>query len=137
MNDLRIHLKPLEREGTIELWDDTQIEAGMEWRKQIESAINRACVTVLLVSPHFLASDFISNNELPPLLASAEKEGMVVIPLLISPCRFTKTPSISRYQAINDPTKTLQELSEAEKNRVLVKLADRIEQYLIKSKGRA
>lgn len=127
---LRPHLRPLERQGSIEIWDDTQIQAGMKWRDQINAAITRARVAVLLVSPHFLASDFIIANELPPLLDSAEREGLTVLPLIVSPCRFTKTPSISRYQAVNDPRSTLQELSEAERNRRLVELTDRIEQCL-------
>ena len=127
---LRPHLRPLERQGSIEIWDDTQIQAGMKWRDQINAAITRARVAVLLVSPHFLASDFIILNELPPLLDSAERDGLTVLPVIVSPCRFTKTPSISRYQAVNDPSSTLQELSDAERNRRLVELTDRIEQCL-------
>ena len=127
---LRPHLRPLEHQGSVEIWDDTRIRAGMKWRQEIESAIERARVAVLLVSPHFLASDFIVSNELPPLLDSAEVDGLTVLPVIVSPCRFTKTPSISRYQAVNDPRSTLQDLSEAERNWKLVELTDRIEQCL-------
>lgn len=127
---LRPHLRPLERQGTVEIWDDTRIQAGMKWKDQINAAITRARVAVLLVSSHFLASDFIVSNELPPLLDSAERDGLTVLPLVVSPCRFTKTPSISRYQAVNDPRSTLQDLSDAERNWRLVELTDRIEQCL-------
>lgn len=127
---LRPHLKPLERQGTVEIWDDTRIQAGMKWKEQINAAISRARVAVLLVSPYFLASDFIVSNELPPLLDSAESEGLTVLPLIVSPCRFMKTPSLSRYQAVNDPRSTLQDLSEADRSWRLVELTERIEQCL-------
>ena len=32
---LQVHLKPLEREGLFERWDDTMINAGEKWRDEI------------------------------------------------------------------------------------------------------
>ncbi len=64
---LQAHLKPLERAGLVDRWDDTRIEAGDEWRKEIRQALDAARVVVLLVSADFMASDFIAKDELPPL----------------------------------------------------------------------
>jgi len=36
---LQTHLKPLEREGSIERWDDTMINAGENWREEIRKEI--------------------------------------------------------------------------------------------------
>ena len=64
-------IAPLEREGRIERWDDTRIRPGSEWRSEIKQALERARAAVLLISADFLASDFIQDNELPPLLSLA------------------------------------------------------------------
>ena len=55
-------MKPLQRESLVELWDDTQINAGDHLKAAIEAALNRAAITVLLLSADFIASDFIKKT---------------------------------------------------------------------------
>ena len=123
---LQVHLKPLERTGAIEWWDDTRILPGMAWRDEIEKALNAAAIGVLLVSADFLASDFIANHELPPLLAAAQDKGLTILSLIVGPSQFQNTPELSRFQAVNDPAQPLIGLPKAEQETVLLKLADRI-----------
>jgi hypothetical protein len=126
LNRLRVHLKPLEREGLIDLWDDTRIAAGSLWREQIDAALDSARVAVLLISADFLASDFIIDNELLPLLDAAERDGCTVLPLLVQPSLFEQTPQLNRFQTVNRNAPPLSDLPTADRERVLVALAKEI-----------
>jgi hypothetical protein len=126
LEPLRDHLRSLERDHAIEVWDDSQIRPGTNWRGAIEDAIKNAKVAILLVSARFLASDFIALNELPPLLRAAQEDGARILPVIVSPCRFEKT-SLSEFQAVNDPQKPLSDIKGANRDRVFIKVADEVD----------
>ena len=128
---LRVHLKPLERDFAIDIWDDTRIDPGAKWKDEIKRALESAKVAVLLVSADFLGSDFIASDELPPLLSAAEVRGTRIIPLHLSPSRFRKTPSLAQFQSINDPATPLINVPVGEQEAVFVKLADALEAHLV------
>ncbi len=104
---LLVHLKPLERDGLIDLWVDTRLRPGDRWKKEISAALERAQVAILLISADFLASDFITNDELPPILTAAEQKGTRIIPIILKPCRFARDKNLRHFQAINDPGHSL------------------------------
>lgn len=78
---------------------------------------------MLLVSQDFIASDFIAANELPPLLAAAEKRNTVILLVLISPCTWE---ALSKYQTVNPPSKTLVEMNTAQREKVWIKVVESI-----------
>src|SRR3954447_22482207 len=81
---LKVHIAPY-IDGAIEEWhwDDTQIQTGVQWRKEIDEALRRASAAILLISADFMASRFIRDNELPPLLEAVEKNGIRIIPVVL------------------------------------------------------
>ncbi len=93
------HLAVLEREGRIELWEDGRIRAGTPWLSEIEAAIARAKVAVLLVSVDFLNSGFIRDSEVPVILARQQAEGLHVVPVIARSCGWTKVAEIASLQA--------------------------------------
>ncbi|WP_418138466.1 TIR domain-containing protein [Marinomonas sp. RS-M-Aa-14] len=111
---LAVHLKPLEKKGLIEAWSDTRISAGELWKTEISKALDQAQVAVLLISADFLASDFIVDNELPPLLEKAKSDGATIIPVILKPCRFVREETLAKFQAINSPEEPLIAASEHE-----------------------
>ena len=126
---LQVMLKPLIRSGKLAVWDDTKIKPGAKWRDEIRSAVARAKVAVLLVSPQFLASDFIDNDELPPLLAAAEAEGLTVLWIPVEDSLYEET-AIAEYQAVIPPDRPLVAMSDSERGQALVKAAKAIKEAL-------
>ena len=122
---LQVHLKPLEREGNVKVWDDTKISSGQRWKEEIGIAVQRAKVAILLISADFLASDFISTDELPPLLEAAEAGGAVVLPVIVSPCLFNES-RLSEFQAVNSPDMPLTAMNMTEKEKVFVDVSRRV-----------
>ena len=71
---------------TLEIWSDDRIEAGADWEQDIEQAMERATVAILLISMNFLISDFITNKELPRLLQRRQTEGLTIFPIIAKDC---------------------------------------------------
>jgi hypothetical protein len=124
---LKRHLKPLVREGRLDYWDDTHIRPGDDWQQEIRTALDTAQAAVLLISADFFASDFIDENELPPLLAAAQARGVRILPVILSASRFARNPELARFQAVNSPDRPLNKLPEGEQEEVLERLAGTIE----------
>lgn len=127
LNRLRVHLRPLERDLSIDLWHDTRIKAGKRSREEIAAAIDAANVAILLVSADFIASDFIAANELPPLLKAGKQRGMTILPVILGHCRFAHSRELSEFQAVNNPSRRLAGLPVAERERIWLKVSESVE----------
>jgi hypothetical protein len=128
LDQLLDHLKPLKRAGTVSEWSDKQIAPGSEWFVEIQTAIARSKVAVLLVTSNFLASDFIHEHELAPFLKEAEQGGVRVLWIPIRACSWQETP-LKKYHAVCDPNKPLAEMK-AERDKVWVKVCEAIKEAL-------
>lgn len=85
LDKLREMLAPSKKHD-YSLWRDTGLEVGGEWEKEILEAQDKCDFGLLLVSPAFLASKFISEKELP-IFVSGDKPS---IPVMLRPVDFQK-----------------------------------------------
>ncbi len=70
-----------------ELWKDSAIAAGEDWEQQIEQAIEQCDFGLLLISPAFLASKYISRKELP---AFVDDQNKPFIPVMLQQVDFAR-----------------------------------------------
>lgn len=135
---LMVHLRVLERQdpGPIQIFTDQGISPGESWWEQIQSEISKAAVVILLVTPDYLASSFLMQGELPQILAHAEDDGAVILPLLVKPSTFDIVPGLSRFQVLNPTHKTLAEMRPAERDRFLTSVAETVEQVVRRRRER-
>jgi TIR domain len=76
------HLGALERWQLVHAWTDGRIGAGASWEDEIDRALGEAKAAVLLVSPAFLASQYIWDVEMERIEAHRR-----------TACRFTRLSS--------------------------------------------
>jgi len=128
LNDVQRHFKPFL--SKIDYWDDSKILPGQKWKEEIRSAITETKVAILLVSTDFLGSDFIATNELPPLLNAAEKEGAVILIVILKPCLFEEFDELNQFQAMNPPSRPITKMDYDEKEELFVNLVRQTKRIL-------
>jgi hypothetical protein len=128
LDEFRKHLKPYERKYSIEPWDDRNIQAGEKWFEEIEKARDSAAVAVLFVTPDFLASDFIREHELIPILRR-EKESKIRVLWIPVKSSSYKLYSIKDDQALIDPKHPLSEKL-SERDKIFVEICEKIDGIL-------
>ena len=125
LNEFKTILSPMMRNKTLDVWFDRKIKPSQEWRKEIDLALAATKVAVLLVSPNFLASDFVMSEEFPYLLKVARTEKVKLLWILLSSCLYEETP-LKDYQAAHNISKPLASLSESERHEVWVMICKHV-----------
>ncbi len=95
---LLTHLGVLEEGDFLQTWSDQKIQAGDDWFREINTAMDTAQVAVLLVSANSLTSKFILNQEVSRLLERRAQEGVVIFPVIVRDCAWQKVPWLAELQ---------------------------------------
>ncbi len=96
-------LRRLQEQG-FEVWMDSVLPAGYDWRQEIDQAIRESFVMLVLVSPEAKASEYVTFE-----WAFALGSGIKVIPLVVEPS--TLHPRLESVQHIDFSKPDRQELA--------------------------
>lgn len=124
LNEMKASLAGVGDSVRLNLWDDSRISPADEWRLEINEALSTAAAAVLLLSPDFFASEFISQRELPPLLEAARRGELKLFPVIVSPCEHREITEV--FQAVNDPAQPISTLTDAERQAVWKRLLEQV-----------
>lgn len=127
LEKVKMFLRPLENQGLLHIWDDTDIRPGSEWLEEIKRSLESAQVAVFLITQNFLTSEFIDQKEFPVLLEKAKSRGCVIFWIAVSTSTVADS-ELSRFQAANDPKQPLDTLTEPEQARVLTSIYHRMKE---------
>ena len=92
LDELLVHLTPLERQGLDSLLVRPQPYAGDELDKVIRQNLLSADIILLLVSPDFRASNYIYNVEMKNAVERHDQGTARVIPVILRACDWCNEP---------------------------------------------
>jgi class 3 adenylate cyclase/predicted ATPase len=102
-------LKGLEREEEVEFWDDRELQGGMLWDDAIKEQLRASDIALVLVSQSFLDSRYCSDVEMASFLARCREEGLILFPVILSPCDWERQEWIASRQFLPESGKTIEE----------------------------
>lgn len=104
---LESELKILQNEGLLERgWHDRMIAPGDNWNDVIQRELGEADVVIILASSAALATEYITNHEIPKALTLHKAGEAVVVPVILEACRWDKT-ALGRLNALPEKAKPL------------------------------
>lgn len=105
-NSLLGFLRGLEYDGA-RFWWDRSLQAGDLWDDEIRTHLLEADVALVLVSQWLLDSRYVRDVEIRMLLQRVDLEGLVIVPIILSPCDWRRYGWLSRRQHLPEGNKTL------------------------------
>ncbi len=88
LNRFLVHLDAIEKRAQWKFWHDQYLNPGDLFDKRIQDAIARSNLFILLMSPDFLKSTYIMDEELKAIRAKrdADPNGTLIIRTVLHPC---------------------------------------------------
>jgi hypothetical protein len=111
----------------LEVWSDTELEAGDDWRQRIDGIMERASLSVLVVTENFLASAFISKHELPYLEERRRNHDLDIVAVIAESCPWEMAVLLRTLQHIpsNAALGSLSEVDRREELNTFVRTVQR------------
>ncbi len=109
MKRFATHLEILKSTGIVEPWYDRMIESGTRWDDAIRTEMNNADIIIFLLSPDFIATEYIMKTEIPLAISRMKKKKANFFFVQLLPCSWDRT-ELANYQQTDDATETKKEV---------------------------
>ncbi|MDE3745108.1 toll/interleukin-1 receptor domain-containing protein [Methylobacterium radiotolerans] len=127
LRSIKTQLGPLPAEGH-QFWDDNQIPVGAAFDREVQIALRGAGACLLLVTPAFMASEYIREHELPFLLRARENGFLEIFWIHVK--RTRDLGPLASIQAAFDPKFTLDESPPTRQRELVGDIGSRLGDYL-------
>ncbi len=107
--------------GAITVWNDELTTADRDWRDRLRQELLSVRLAILLVSQHFLASEF--GKEVSSSLRSPGEDGPIILPIFLSRSHF-KHLGLALSPQVSDPSKPLEALPAEEREHIRQRVAE-------------
>jgi TIR domain len=128
-------LSQLRRLGILQVWDDRQIKAGVDWYARIKEILSKTRCAVCLISANFLNSSFCMDEEIPYLLQQRHKGNLEIFPVLVEDCVWNEHPWLKRWQTLPRDAKPVLTHFADDPAHVFAEVARQVLEYLKTGKG--
>jgi hypothetical protein len=118
LDRLLVHITPLNLHEKVSIWSVQEMAISKTWLQEIQ-------VAVLLISPEFLASKYICNNEFSVIIKSVSERGAMILPIILRSCLLHKT-SLKFLHDVNILNQPLNSIAEHEQDQVFLSVAERM-----------
>lgn len=111
----------------LQWWEDSDIHIGEAWRRRILARLDQCDYGVLLLSPGFYASAFITEHELPHFVGDLAAKGALPVALKQVPLDGSRDlHGVDRHQIFTDGGRAFAQLRGSDRDRFAVNLATAI-----------
>jgi internalin A len=94
------HLQVLKSAGHIEPWYDRMIEPGTKWDDAIKKEMGNSDIIIFLLSPDFLATEYIMKTEVPNAIELSKSMGSGLFFVELQRCGWQDTPIFVYQQSL-------------------------------------
>ena len=114
LQNFTTHLHPLKRTGLIDHWHCSQLVVGDKWDSSIQEKLWESDIICMLISPSWLANEYIFDKELKTALERKERfkynsqgKDIVIFPIIVKSCSWHLIEALSTIQAAPQKAKTI------------------------------
>jgi hypothetical protein len=133
VKELKRHLNQIQPEHGHRAWSDQDIRDGQDWPSEVGQALDQAAYAVLFVNIELLDSEFVRLVELRALLEAAQRDGLLLLALWVSPCH--RPDWLARIQFSNEEETPLGVARKTTRDRAYAAVRERVAGHLIDSAG--